>query len=302
MTLVSLFLTAAIWALAFVVARSMALQYDPRILAIGRFAVAALMFLPVLLTEHSRSLGPRILANGWRIVFLGITGVTLYNLCFFWGVHYAPALDGGLISPVLNPLVTALLAGPLFGERLGRRGWAGAALALLGECLLFYDALTMTSADTRLFGDFLFACGALCWSAHSLMLRRLGNDFKPAELAALSAWVGLLFLVPFGIGAKGWVAAAQDPALWLQILFLAGAGTVLAFFWYARAVVRLGAARSGLVLNLIPVLTLLFAILILGERPSGMQWAGTALVMSGIMLVTLAKAPAALGKDISKSY
>lgn len=107
-----------------------------RPLAIG-FPAGALVFLPVVLIR-GMSFQIDVSAWGW-LVFLGLGPSVLGYWMYQRGLQDVSATDASIVT-LLEPLVAALLAAFLFGERLGALGWVGAAL-LLGSIAL----LTVTS-------------------------------------------------------------------------------------------------------------------------------------------------------------
>lgn len=104
--------------------------------------------------------------------------------------------------------------------------------------------------------------------------------------------VGVAFLWG-GTWIAGRIAVGELPAL-ASVVFLGLFGTALGFTWYADGVMRLGATRAGLYINLVPVFAVLQGALLLGERVGAASLAGGLLVIAGVLLATLQRgAPAA---------
>jgi drug/metabolite transporter (DMT)-like permease len=74
----------------------------------------------------------------------------------------------------------------------------------------------------------------------------------------------------------------------LSVLYLGVLGTAVAFVWYSQAVQRLGAARTVIFNNLVPVFGATFGVLLLGEPLLPSMLLGGAIAVAGVMLVTKA--------------
>ncbi len=95
---------------------------------------------------------------------MGLTAIAGYNVPFLYGLRLARASDGAIIVPGMAPILTALVAWPLLGERIGRSGATGLLVAAAGLLLV----LTPSSGQerARLLGDVLFFLGAICWAIY----------------------------------------------------------------------------------------------------------------------------------------
>ncbi len=132
---------------------------SPFTLAATRFAIAS-----VLLWGWARSkpVGGRRagVADLPLILGMGLTAIAGYNVLFLYGLRLARASDGAIIVPGMAPILTALVAWPLLGERIGRLGATGLLLVL-----------TPSSGQERacLLGDVLFFLGAICWAIYTVI-------------------------------------------------------------------------------------------------------------------------------------
>jgi drug/metabolite transporter (DMT)-like permease len=134
-----------LWSTGFVVARAITPYADPNLFLLARFGGTALIFtLAALATRAAwptgRDLGKHLLAGALlQGVYLGAG---------YWAV--AQGLSAGVMALLgaLQPLATAAVAAPLFGERLSRRGWTGMALGLAGVVLVLEPKLAAAAPAT----------------------------------------------------------------------------------------------------------------------------------------------------------
>ncbi|WP_246793706.1 DMT family transporter [Burkholderia perseverans] len=275
----------ALWSTGFVVARAIHPYADPNLYLLARFGGTALLFGAIALATRARwpvgrEWGRHLLAGALlQGVYLGAS---------YWAV--AQGLPAGVMALLgaLQPLATAVLAVPLFGERLPARGWAGMALGLAGVALVLAPKL---AAPARVSGlsalTVLVALLAIASiTAGSLYQKtavaktdlRTTVAVQNAGAAAVAAGFAL------ALGETRWIAS---PTLWFSLAWgvamLSGSAIVL-LVWLLR---RGGAARATSLMFLAPPLAALQGYLLFGETLGALQLAGFAVALAG---VTLARA------------
>lgn len=260
-----------------------------------RFLVAGVMLFALLAWKEPASL--RVARRDWPLILgLGLTGVAAYNLLSFFGVAYAPATDGAMISPGFNPVLTAFAAALLFREPLSRHKIGGLGLALLGiACTCLGPLLDAHSGHLRFVGDMLFVASAVTWSAYTLLGKLAVHRFSPLATTTYASLAGLLFLVPFSwheLAALHW--GGLSLTFWGCIVAMAALCTVASFLFMFNAIRVLGPSRASSFNFLVPLFGVLMGVLALGERPSGLQWLGMGLTLAGVWVTNRKPAPRAL--------
>jgi len=255
----------------------------PVTMGLLRFSLAA----AVLLALHWRRLPAwHSLSRHdlWMLLGLGIFGAFLNHVLFFAGLLFAPASHGALVAPTTVPIWTMLLAARVGGERVTRAQALGLLVCLAGVALVVQPGGGGTAATwTTLQGDLLLALSSAAWSIYSVLskmaMRRLSNE----ATLTYGMCIGCLFLAATATIERPWVVVARAPLLaWGTVLYLTVAMTLLAFFWWNLAIQRLGAGRTAVFTNLVPIFGVALAWLILGERLSRLQLLGGALALAGV--------------------
>jgi drug/metabolite transporter (DMT)-like permease len=254
----------------------------PATIAAARFALAtALLWLWA--RTRARVRRPR-LADLPLVAALGATAVAGYNILFLYGLELAPATDGAIIVPGLAPVLTAAIAWPLLGERIGARGGLGFALALAG-LVLVVDPAGGVDAE-RLLGALLFVLGAACWGVYSILGKTATARFDPVTATLYGTAAGTLMLLPFSFAGGGWrELAGASPETWASVVYLGVFGTVLAFVGFYEGVQRIGPSRAASFALLVPVFGVLGAVLLLGEPLGALTVVGGAAVIAGLWLL-----------------
>lgn len=221
-----------------------------------RLAAASLVLAP-----FCRGMG-RAAWTSPRLWTLAAVGGLAYGLLVYAGFRLAPATHGAALFPGMLPFETAMLAWWLLGERPGARQWAGYALIAAGMAFM----VPGLGADaSTLAGDALLLGSSLAWAVYGVLARRwrvepwLLTRFVALAPAVVYLPVYALFL-PKNLESAG--------PLWLagQGLYHGVVTTIVVMWLYLRAQERLGPARLGALMAVVPALSGGAASMLLGEE------------------------------------
>jgi drug/metabolite transporter (DMT)-like permease len=217
-----------------------------------------------------------------------IAGIFFAGDLTFWH-HSIDAVGAGLSTVLgnLQVLVVGIVAWLLLGERPSRAILAALPVVLVGVVLI--SGLVgggAYGANPALGVVFGFAT-ALCYAGYLLVIRRSGRDLsRPVTPVAIStaATAGVALLVGMPLGDL------QLVPTWPAHGWLALYGVTSQFLGYVLISVslpRLPAAVTSIILLVQPVMSVVLAMVLLGEAPSALQLLGVALVVGGIAVATL---------------
>ncbi|MGI4941636.1 MAG: DMT family transporter [Janthinobacterium lividum] len=276
-------LFVGVWATGFLVARLVAPHVDPLTFLSLRFVLSAGAFAGIAAAAGARwPQGVR----AWRDALVaGVLMQGIYLGGVFWSVrHGLPAGLSALVTG-LQPLLTAVLAFPLLGERVGARRWTGIALGFGGALLVLSPQLAAGPGSAGTLP--LLASGA------GMVAITLGTIWQ--KLTGAAADVRTNAAVQF-IGA----AAVTAPLAWLtEAGRFDGAWQAWAGLAWAVCGLSLGATSLLLVLirrgavagvaslfYLVPPVVAVLAFLLFGEALTGVQVAGMALAAAGVAVAS----------------
>jgi drug/metabolite transporter (DMT)-like permease len=235
-----------------------------------------------------RNREPRLTRRDWAaIVGLGFLGYYLASFLDFIGLQWVGAGVGRLIL-YLFPTLVVLLSFLFLRKRPSWREIAALALSYAGIALVLSNQL---SGENRLFalGAALVFASALCYAVYlvagSQMVKRVGSMRFTAYstvIATIPAVIQFFALEPAG-------ALELPPAVWGYAIILATASTVLPLFLQAEALNRIGANHFALIGAIGPVSVAITSALGLDEPFTAVQAVGGALVIFGVLLVSLKK-------------
>jgi len=263
-----LVMVAALWGGTFIAGRILAQSLPLMTAAFGRFFVASILLVIVAVKMEGKL--PRLNRQQLLLTaFLGFTGIFLYNICFFGALARVPAGRTSLFVS-LTPIVTAILAGLIFSERLGLRRWMGIVIALLGAIVVItrgdlLGGITDIGQSLGL-GELMMLGAVLSWATYTLISRKALETLSPIAATTYGTLWGFVFL---SIGAFGELKdidwALLDWRVWASVFYLGAFGTVLAFIWYYQGIQRVGPSRTAIFTNLVPAFGVLFSAVLLGE-------------------------------------
>jgi drug/metabolite transporter (DMT)-like permease len=274
-------LVCLIWGFNFSITKSAFDQIPPLPFTAIRFAISSLLLWLVLrVVEAPAKLPPGALR---QLVLLGLVGNTLYQLAFMLGLARTTASNSALILSTV-PTVVAVFAGALGLERITVRMRWGIALGMLGVVLVIatrgvgFDRGTFT-------GDLLSVLAVLCWAGYTVGLRRVPQGVSPLRVTTITTIAGTPGLVLVGLpGVLRLEWEAVSPRAWLAVAYASILSLVVAYLLWNRSVKAIGAARTAIYMCLTPVVAVLGAWLLLGERPHPLQGIGAAFIITGVLL------------------
>jgi drug/metabolite transporter (DMT)-like permease len=284
---VLLTLTVLFWSGNFILGRGIRQLISPVSLNFWRWTGALLILLPFGLPRILA--GKKLYLKHWRMLALmSIPSITIFNAFVYTALQTTTAINTVLVNAMI-PIFIALAAWLVFNDRLVLRQVVGVGISFAG--LLFI----VTRGDIGLLGRLTLSSGdlwtlgaSLSWAIYSVMLRKRPKQMDPVAFLTLMVGCGLIFSLPFYF----WELSNQGgfsltPASLGSLVYVALFPSVLSYTFWNFSVDKVGANRAGIFIHLMPVFSIILAILFLGERLRGFHAVGMLLIFSGIILTTI---------------
>ncbi|MFC7306632.1 DMT family transporter [Streptomyces monticola] len=210
-----------------------------------------------------------------------------------WAVGLGvPAGTSALIA-ALQPLAAGALAGPLLGERVTRRQWAGLAVGLAGVALVVRGDLgTATEAPPWAYA--LPFTGMAALLAASFLERRAKSPLGPVDALPLHCLTSAVLFTAVA-AAGGRAAPPADPGFWAAVAWVVLLSTVGGYGFYWLSLRRSGVTRTSALIYLTPPTTMLWAYVMFAEAPGALALAGTAVCVLGVLTATVGTGTAGTG-------
>ncbi len=288
------------WGVAFGLAGVLAFSLRPILIKLSYAASAVgpitLLFLRMALSAPFfcavgwwlRGREPRISGRDWLAIGgLGLVGYYAASFLDFIGLRYVGAGVGRLIL-FLYPTLVLVLSFLFLGRGPGVRELAAIGVSYAGIALVVWNQVGATGeARLFLFGVLLIFGSALCYAiylvAGSELVKRVGSLRFTAYsmmISTVPAVVQFLLLEP--------LSALDLPGkVWGYAIVLATFSTVLPMFLQAEALKRIGANHFAVLGAVGPVSVAVTSALGLDEPFTWRQAAGGALVIAGVLIVSV---------------
>ena len=221
------------------------------------------------------------------IVALGFLGYYLASLLDFLGLQYVSAGLGRLIM-FLYPTLVVILSAFFLGKSPTSREIVALGITYAGIAFVLSERLGVAPEHRMfLFGVLLVFSSAMCYAVYlvagSQLVRRVGSLRFTAYTMIVSTVPAVVQFVLLESPA-----ALELPAtIWWYAILLATACTVFPVLLVAEALKRIGANHFAMIGALGPVTTVLADFALLEGAFTAVQMAGGALVILGVLLVSL---------------
>ncbi|MFP3989929.1 DMT family transporter [Streptomyces sp. E11-3] len=228
-----------------------------------------------------------------RVVLLGVA-LAVFQTAYFAAVEVTGLAVATVITLGAGPVLIALGARLLLGERLGRGGTVAVVGALVGLAVL---ALGDGGATVRPSGVLWALVSAAGYSVMALLARWWGRGGAGGDSVTTTAWtcgVAALCLLPLGL-AEGLLPHTEDAGrALLLVVYIAAVPTALAYVLYFAGAAVVRAATVSVVMLLEPVSAAVIAVVLLGEELTVATVAGTLLMLASVAGLAAAEARGAV--------
>ncbi len=269
-----------LWASGFIGGK-LGLPYaEPATFLLLRYALVVALMLPMaLIGRASWPATPR------QVVHIGIAGI-LIQACYLGGVFAAihHGISAGLIALIvgMQPVLTAFVAAPLFGERVSARQWAGLLLGLIGVALVVTQNANFSGITPASAGFALLALAGI--TVGTLYQKRFCGPFDLRAGSVIQFVAAAVVLAPFALLFETrevhWGPALLFALAWLVLVLSIGAISLLTLLIRRGAVTKVAS-----LMYLTPPVTAVMAWFVFGEILSVQALMGLGLAAIGVAMV-----------------
>lgn len=285
-----------LWAGNSIVGRAVRDDVLPFTFAFGRWVIASLVVLPFGVAKLRQEW--RAALGGWQwILVLGFFGIVCFNSFTYSGLRHTTATNALLLQASI-PGCVLVLERVLHGARATAMQVIGVIVSTLGVVVVVARGdLAVLGALHFGNGDLLVLVAVVVWALYTVFLRKR-PDISAMGFLLLIFGLGAVFMAPLAA-----MEIAQGEAVrwsWPIIAAFAYVGvfpSAVAYIIYNAATLKLGAARAGQAITLMPLFGALLSALLLGEQLHGYHFAGMALILAGIVVTMLAARRSLPGTD-----
>jgi len=278
--------TLLLWSGNWIVARAVRDDISPGLATAGRLVIVIALLAPFAWRGLAAKL-PAFTRRDWTLLgLLGLSGGGLHLALQWLGLHYTTATSATLYLSTA-PVFILLLAAPLLGERIAARQWVGVAISFAGVALIGMQGKLLYQPSFNI-GDLCALASMAMWGSYTVFLRMRRDALDTVEFLVMVCLLGLAYMTPwviveFFLGMTLKLTAAGAAA----VCYSAIGSLLLAYAGWSYVVKRMGAARAGATMHLMPAIAVGLAALFLGEYPAWYHFAGITLILAGVTLASL---------------
>ncbi len=278
-------LAALIWSGNFIIARALNNKIPPFSLNFYRWLIASLIILPFAVKHFSSQW--KIVKQSWPYLFwASLTGIVIFNSFVYIGAHYTSAINLALIGTTSSPIMAVVFARIFLKEKIGWMKLAGMILCSIGVLFLllkgnFQNLLSLHFST----GDLWSLAAACSFAVYNTLVKKKPAAITPVNFLFVIFSVGTLILFPFYIWELNYYPTpAFSSDIVFSVLYIGIGASVICFLIWNIAIGKLGAGRTALFGNLIPVFSSIEAALILHENFTWIHISSMLIIFAGLLL------------------
>jgi len=279
--LIALSGTVLFFSLLVIIARAMVVDVSPMFLLFLRMSVAAIAFSPFLLKSGVWK------KSKFKILVI-VSLLSTINLSFFiWGIQYTSASASQLIYAA-QPILTILVSNYMLKEKYPTRSFVGVIVGLMGIIFIIYQSVAEKgeTISGSFIGNIAIVIAMLGWFWYIMLSKKLSKYFTPVEIGSVSIFVSLavsIVLLIFQIVLTTVPVHLTKEAL-LAGIYMGFFGTFMTYILMQYAIKYLTPLTVNLSSYIQPVVVMVLAIFLLGEKLTVNFLIGSILVLSGVLL------------------
>lgn len=273
-------ITVAIWAGNAIVNKVAFSVIDPGAISFYRWFFALVALTPFVAKSVWRD---RAIIKPYltKLAFLGLLGMVLNQSLGYFAAATTTATNIALIISLV-PLISMFLSVPILGQRLSPFALIGAVLSLSGLVLMLShgDVKSLISQGIKQ-GDMLMLIAAAVYALYCVLLKRWKMPFSTWKSVYVQCLFAVLMLTPLLLTSHRMAITASAVPL---IAYAALLASVIAPWLWMLSIERLGADRTAMFMNLLPIMAAGIASIMLNEHLEAYHYIGGIMVLTGVAL------------------
>ena len=272
------FITITIWSSTFIISKWLLDQMVPLQILLGRFIIA-IIFLSII---HPRFKKPVSLRE--ELLFLAIgTALASYFVFENSALQWTYSSNVSLIVATI-PFMTGILSRLVYKTPFFTlQGVIGLVMAYLGVLIIIINGSQLEGIEP--IGDLLAIGAALMFAVYSVFMLKTGTGYTLIQLTRKVFIYGIIALaVMLLISGETFLPESLNGQGLASLFYLGLVASSLAFIFWNRAIQAIGPVKTNQYIYLIPVMTTLFASILLHEPVTWLTIAGAAMILVGLYL------------------
>ena len=286
-----LIIATALWGGNIVAAKiASIITLEPIKLSFYRNIVVIVILLPFIINKIKIIF--EIFKINWKIIcILSIFGVSIFNSFMNIALTSSSVISSSLI-PSFAPSLIIIFSLIIFNSKISYLQCIGVFVSFIGflNIIIRGNILNLGSLDFVIGDIWMLGCVA-CWAFYSVMLKKMPKEIDNISFLFLIFFIGNIFVLPFYIFESSVNNSffLNEKYSFLLVLYVGIGPALISFLLWIKSIKIIGASKSGLFLNLIPIFSSLISIIFLNEIIKLFHIVGALLIFLGIYIVNKEK-------------
>lgn len=284
-----LVLTAVFYAGNLIVGKPVTAEIPPITLSFFRYFIAALILLPIGYREWKENRA--LWKKEWKAIFiLSVTGLVLFNIFVYLALNFTTSINAGIVEGT-GPIFTLLLTFLVLGDRFTKKQMLGVFISLFGIFFVITNGSLEVISNLQFnSGDLIMLLAMVSWAFYSIFIKKHMWKFPTyGSLLVMSIIALVIFLPLMTIETNQILSINWSWSIVSGLLYLGIFPSVVALLFYNKGIEAIGPSKASIFLNLIPVFTMLGAVIFLDERLQAVQIVGAFFVIFGVLVTNQIK-------------
>ncbi|TQQ84799.1 DMT family transporter [Peptacetobacter hominis] len=276
-------LATLFWSGAFIAGKYSVAEFPVLSLVFFRFLFATAIIFPIMIKTE----------KNWKItkedipVFLalGVVGMIGYHVFFFECLKYTTATNSSIIGAT-NPIVTTIFAGIFLKERFKSKHILSLLLSFVGVVLIVTGGHLSTLKEfTFNKGDLIMMIAVVCWSAYSVMSKKVAGKYSPIKITAYAFLFCAVIIFPFTF-MENPMEFIPEVSIngWMSVLYMSCFASVCGYLIQQISIKNIGPAKTNMYINLNPVFSMILAYILLGEPIVIVKVIAAGCIIAGVLI------------------
>lgn len=278
---ISVLLAMIFWSMSYIWIKVIYQYYNPITTVFLRLSIAA----PVLfiVVKGIKKLQKIRIKDFKYLVLISLLQPFLYFLCESYSLKFVSATIAAVITSTI-PLFVPIVAYFLLKERLSRLNIIGLLVSFLGILLVIIKDDFSLSAS--LLGIVLLFFAVAAGVGYTTSVKKMTLKYNPMTIVTYQNIMGVFWFLPLFllVDVRPFLQARPSFYAIASLVMLALLASALAFILFTYAIKVLGASRSSMFTNCVPVFTAFMAWLFLKEELTLRMIVGIAVVITGLLM------------------
>lgn len=270
------------------------LAYHYDVTSTSLLMLRMLFAFPIFLMIGLRSLNKApqdikiLVENRWSLLLFGMTGYYIASILDLEGLKY---IDASLERVIIfmYPTLVVILSYLWLGQKINSKQIFAIVICYAGIVLAYLGNVKVSSSPNTLHGSLLVLGSSLTYTVYLVGSQKMVARMSSRLYNSVAMCIAAIAIIIHNALVNGFNLFDFQLEIYLYALLIATISTVIPSFMIVEGIRIIGANNSSIIGSIGPISTIIMASILLQEQIGLVQWAGTIIVISGVLYLILSR-------------